>query len=107
MLGSDNGGSSSDEGIVDHIAFFPVIPDGAAHAFHRFLGAVLGVGIFRFTAEWIAVFYFPKGALGPIPAPLRFLSLAHGIPERLVLPVIGPTTKNEVLFPPDDLGPDE
>src|SRR5439155_13371518 len=73
------------------------------HQFDRLLRAVAGLLLVLVPAVRVQVFDLPNGALCPVAAPVGFLALAHGIPARLMPPVVVAAPENEVLLRPDNL----
>src|SRR5437867_4048798 len=106
QVGGDQRRAGTEEGIVQDIAANAVIQDRPAHQFYRLLRTVPGCGFVARATERIQIRNMPKCRLRSVAIPARGLAFTHGVPARLMLPVVVAAAQRKVLLCPNDLRAD-
>src|SRR5690606_12985398 len=94
---SDSSRSAAQIWFVHRVTRDSVVVSRSAHAFDRLLRSVHSFGVL------VTARYRPQRRLLAVAGPVAFL--AHGVPARLVLPVIIAPPDDKALLGPDDLCP--
>src|SRR5215471_7600509 len=102
-FGRNQARARAEKRVIDQLAGPAVVDDRAAHRFDRLLRAMPPTLLAPRAAKRIVVGEFPDRCLRAVAGPVAGLALAHGVPARLMLPMIIAAAQREMLLRPDDL----
>ena len=95
MVSGNDGSPTAEKRVVDHLARTAVVEQRPAHALDRLLGAVDGFGVLPAARDG------PERRLLAVARPVALGP--HGVPARLVLPMVMTAAQRKAVLCPDDL----